>query len=694
MKNIVKFLITLFPFVIFAQNDTINKSEIDTANVVNLKQITVVKKKKAVEHLADRTIFDFSEQSILNSGSLMEGLKKIPGIIASESIDVVYQGKTLEIYMDGRPLRVSGSNLISFLEGLPANSIDRIEIITNPGAEFAATSGNAILNIISSRKAPNHTTLTYSGGYSFSNYDKIRNKVNNSVFLTSRYKNINWKVNIGESYKESWRNNEMIDLLNLTNDRILRYNFLRPSLSYNFKNMKLVIDYDMSYSNSDDNVIMNNNNNNITENKLMRNELGVSLQRFFNGSLQKKLETNFVYTNTNNSFFQNNIQNQNTSKNEIFSLKIDYSTPLKFLDKTKVNIGGRYDLENIGIDSKSLSSFDFKRNTISSYAEFQTKYNSFDFIIGARGEKYYNQGTFSNNKISYDEFKLFPNASIKYNITNSIFLVTNYNKKIRLPSVNALNPNNFIFESKDLSYNGNPYLLPTFYDNFAVKFNAFDYATLSYDVSYIKDDILFLVSRQANKLNYKYQNVPNLTVHTFTAGLPLPLMVFTKGFDELMKFNFDINKLDILYFYTDYQKFKSAQIGDRKGIWSFFVSGQFILPKDINFQVIYKITSTGNYKYFLIDRPMQNSLNFNISRKFLDNRLSISIYGNDILNTNETFVRTIPLSDGITTLQKVDSRNFGISLNYKILNSKKNEEINNEQFENKEQYNPEIVPNL
>jgi outer membrane receptor for ferrienterochelin and colicin len=53
--------------------------------------------------------------------------------------------------MDGRPLNISTTELNAF-EGMPANAIEKIEIITQPGAEFPAT-GGAILNIITNKNA-------------------------------------------------------------------------------------------------------------------------------------------------------------------------------------------------------------------------------------------------------------------------------------------------------------------------------------------------------------------------------------------------------------------------------------------------------------------------------------------------------------------------------------------------------------
>src|SRR5690606_22055195 len=121
-----------------------------------IEGVTVVKTKKAVEQKADRTIFDFSEQPQLNSGTLMEGVKKLPGLVVTDLAGMMYQGKILDVYMDGRPLNISSNELNGFLEGMPANSVERIEIITQPGAEFPATSGGAILNIITSKTAKNY----------------------------------------------------------------------------------------------------------------------------------------------------------------------------------------------------------------------------------------------------------------------------------------------------------------------------------------------------------------------------------------------------------------------------------------------------------------------------------------------------------------------------------------------------------
>jgi len=659
-------LLFLLPFATTAQVDTAKSAAADTLRNVTLEEV-----KKAVQHLPDRTIYDFSQQPALNAGNMMEGLKKLPGVIASESVGIMYQGRSLEVYMDGRPLRISGNALTAFLEGLPAGSIDRIEIITNPGAEYAATSGDAILNIVSARRASDHTTLTYSGSYSFSDEDRFRNKTNNGLFLTSRFRNVDWKVDFGQNYRENMLINELAGIAHLHNDRSVNYRYFRPGLTFGLRNAKIALDYDLILNNLDNSV------NDLTRldgtsNRDTRNTVSAAYQRLYRDH-RKKLELRAVYASSNSRFAQDFVRRNNLSEVGMYTFRADYGTPIAFLSESKFNVGAQYDREDIAVDDNQARSVDFRRNTLSSYAELQSKYGPFDLIAGLRGEDYDHTGAFAGDKIAYKRLKFFPNASIQYNIMPAVFVRGSYSKKTRLPSVSQLNPNNVILEHQRLSYGGNPHLRPTVYDNIGIKLSAFDYASIAYDVSRAGDDIMFFVQDDGGKVQYQYRNVPDLTVRTFSFALPIPLMLFTKGFDELFAFNFDLSKINILYFYTDYQKYRSTIIGDQPGIWTYFASGQFILPKEVTLQTIYKITRRGNYRYFLIDKDFQHSFDVSVSRKFMHDRLSVSLFGNDLFDTNRTTARTLPLLNGISTMQKADTRTFGISLSYKILTSKKGE---------------------
>ena len=217
-----------------------------------IKEVTITKTKKAVEQKADRTIFDFSEQPNLNTGTALEGIKKLPGLIVSDLTGMAYQGKMLDVYMDGRPLNITSNELSAFLEGMPANAIDRIEVVTSPGAEYPATSGGAILNIITSKSAKSYLTATYSGNYSFSNYDKYRSKTNNSILLNSKNRWFGWQLNVGQNYLENMKNNEVDGISSIFNDERNRGYFAKAALTFDFsQNDRLLLNYNLNYSNND-----------------------------------------------------------------------------------------------------------------------------------------------------------------------------------------------------------------------------------------------------------------------------------------------------------------------------------------------------------------------------------------------------------------------------------------------------------
>ena len=218
MKKILLSLSVLLSAMVIAQqtNETTN-SKIKEKEI---EGVVMTKTKKAVEQKADRTIFDFSEQAHLNNGNVLEGIKKLPGLVATDIAGMMYQGKILDVYLNGRPLNISSNELNSFLEGMPANSVEKIEVITQPGAEFPATSGGAIMNIITNKNANKYLTATYSGNYNFSNEDKLRSRTSNSLNLNARNKLFGWQLSVGQNYRESNLNSNQDNLMFANTDRI------------------------------------------------------------------------------------------------------------------------------------------------------------------------------------------------------------------------------------------------------------------------------------------------------------------------------------------------------------------------------------------------------------------------------------------------------------------------------------------
>ncbi|WP_262149739.1 outer membrane beta-barrel family protein [Chryseobacterium foetidum] len=649
--------------------------------------VTITKTKKAIEQKADRTIFDFSEQAHLNNGSVMEGVKKLPGLVASEMVGMMYQGKPLEVYMDGRPLNISSNELTAFLEGMPANSVDRIEVITQPGAEFPATSGGAIMNIITSKSAKNYLTAVYNGGYRFSNYDKYRSRFNNSISLNSRNKWFGWQVNLGQYYRESLSDSQFDLLTKNHSSSVGRTYYVNSAFTFELGKDRLLVNYDVSHNNNNSDITTDiflngrSTTDYLSNSEGLRQEVSATYQKKFDDK-NKKLDFKFTFNDSDSEFSQKNAANlsffdlENSSKFNLYNFKVDYSQPLKILNEGKMSFGALYDQQDFQALNRSTVNLDYSRQTLAGYLEFQATLKKFDFIAGARAENYDisgitraldNTGTLvQKDLIPFKKFKVFPNASIQYNLMKQLFANLNYNKKITLPSISVLNPNNTTLGTSVVTSSGNPNLQPTIYDNAEFKISAFDYAFISYNTSWVKDQIVQRITRNNNLISNEQVQVNRLRTHNFNFGLPIPFMLFNTPFSELMKFNVNPDKMNLLYLYAGYQLQELPDI-KTKGFWVYSIMGQFILPKDIRLQANYNIlTPKGNYFYFEIDKPLNNALDITVSKKFMSDRLNLSLYARDIFNQNKSVLLARSVGGTVFTSNKFDSRSFGVSVNYKI----------------------------
>ena len=657
-----------------------------------IKEVTITKTKKAVEQKADRTIFDFSEQPNLNTGTALEGIKKLPGLIVSDLTGMAYQGKPLSVYMDGQPLNITSNELNAFLEGMPANAIDRIEVVTSPGAEYPATSGGAILNIITSKSARSYLTATYSGNYSFSNYDKYRSKTNNSILLNSKNRWFGWQLNVGQNYREYMRNSEVDNISKIFNDERNRGYFAKAALTFDFsQNDRLLLNYNLNYSNNDVAVQSNGIYSGLsytredeTKSLGLRHEASATYQKRFSGS-DRKLDFKFTYTKRDNDFEQKNLfLNQiptnrfvldNSSDARTAEFKVDFSQPLNLFDKGKISVGGLYERLDFTTESRGITNLDYQRQTASSYVELQTTIGKLDFILGTRAEDYDISGTTYNSSThQYDDlhkfkqYRLFPNASVQYNITRGVNFSVNYNKKISLPSISLLNPNNSTYGNGNIQTTGNANLQPTIYDNISARISAFDYVFLGYNLNLVDNNLIQKISRSGDQVSSLNENISSARIHNFNIGFPIPLMIFTKPIKEIMGSMSRTNpdKVSFLYFFANYQLQRLPNITPN-GLLFLNATAQIILPKGIKLNAAYSlIPAKSGYFYLQLDEPMNNSLDISLSKKFMNNRLSVSLYVNDVFNTNKWAVRSIYQTPNVLMRGKNDTRTFGISVNYKI----------------------------
>lgn len=657
-----------------------NTPEKSVEKTTELNEVAIIKTKKVIEQKADRTIFNFADQPSLNTGSVLEGIKKLPGLIASDIAGMMYQGKQLDVFMDGRPLNISTNELNAFLEGMPANAIEKIEIITQPGAEFPATSGGAILNIITNKNAKNYLSATYTNSTSFTSYEEVRWRMNNSLLLSAKNKYFGWQLNLGQNYRESavWTSLEKLEnnttsLLSSTDaDRVGRNNYIKSALTFDIGKDRLLLNYDLTHNNNDSHTLGNGpdfSTNDASVSTGLRQDAVVTYQKKFENTA-KKLEFKFNYNSNENDFELSPLANSsstldNSSNQNLYNFKFDYSQPLKLSDEGKLSFGSLYEELLFDAQSKGVKNLEYRRRTAASYVELQTKFDKVNFIVGGRAEDYDITGNTDTAELTaFKQFRFFPNASAQYNFSKSINFNLNYNKKITLPSTSALNPNNTNYQNPNIDYSGNPNLQPTIFDNYEVKLSAFDYAFISYNISSAKNQVINRVTLTDDVVVNSNENIPEIKIHNFSVGMPIPYMLFTKGLEETMKMNVNPDTMNFLYVYAGYQYHEIPNV-DTNGFWMFNFMSQIVLPKQIKFVANYNyIIPKGNYFYFIAVEPFRNALDLTFSKKFLKDKLTLSIYADDVLNGNRNAFNSYETP--LLISNKMDSRKFGFSLNYKI----------------------------
>ena len=123
------------------------KMEIDAT--LNLEEIKVVGNLDVLKAGIDKKVYNVGEDLSVKGGTANDVLNNVPSVEVDQDGRVMLRGDgTVTILIDGRPSSLSGSNGKSLLDALPAGSIERIEVVTNPSAKYDPDGTSGIINIV------------------------------------------------------------------------------------------------------------------------------------------------------------------------------------------------------------------------------------------------------------------------------------------------------------------------------------------------------------------------------------------------------------------------------------------------------------------------------------------------------------------------------------------------------------------
>ena len=119
------------------------------ASTIAVEEVTVQGKRSTYQQTIDKKVFSVGSDLTSNSGSVSDLMQNVPSLQVDMEGNVSLRGsENVQILINGKPSALMGKNRAEVLQQLPANSVERIEVITNPSAKYKPDGTSGIINLI------------------------------------------------------------------------------------------------------------------------------------------------------------------------------------------------------------------------------------------------------------------------------------------------------------------------------------------------------------------------------------------------------------------------------------------------------------------------------------------------------------------------------------------------------------------
>jgi outer membrane receptor protein involved in Fe transport len=466
----------------------------------DLQSVTVTSTAKPQFEMGiDRKIFNVDKNLVSTGQTAVEVMKSIPNLNVDIDGNVTLRNATPTLLIDNRPTTLT-------MDQIPADIIDKVEIITNPSAKYDASGGNAgILNIVLKKNKKNG----YNGGIR-SGVD-MRGKFNGGGDLNVRDNKLNFSlsanINGRKSINSSKNEREILgtslpSFINTISDNTGNgsFNFYRAGMDYlpdnrnSFSLYTNIMKGGMGSIGTQTLDSLNNKPPTRLDNASNFDFLNKGGQLGFKHLFAEQgheITADFNYnesTSNNWSTVNSNFLNQRSNgagNNKNYTTNIDYAR--EFKNAVKFETGIRYNTRdefnsrdqfrnNIYLSSVSTK-YNYGENILAGYVNLNGKKNNLSYQIGLRAENRSYTVDVQNNK-GFDSlhFKksfpisLFPSAFVTYKVNDKQDVQLNYSKRINAPNFFQLQPFPDYTDPLNISV-GNPNLDPQFTHSFELGYN-------------------------------------------------------------------------------------------------------------------------------------------------------------------------------------------------------------------------------
>lgn len=543
-----------------------------------LQGVTVSSRKPIVEVKADRTILNVEGTINATGNDALELLRKSPGVTVDKDDNISLSGKNgVQVFIDGKPSPLSGTDLANYLKSLQSTQIESIELITNPSAKYEAAGNAGIINIRLKKNKAFGFNGSVNAGYNVGVYPKY----NGGIALNYRYK----KVNVFGNY--NYNNNKSQNKFNLYRTTNADSSFDQKSVmvnkneSHGFKvgadfyataksTFGVMVNGNISDSKGDnmsrthiaympskqvDRLLVANNistgdrsNINFNANYRFADTSGHELNidgdyGFYNGT-NDQYQPNKTYNANGTTLLQQEIYTTLTpSEIDIYSLKVDYEQNFK---KGRLGYGGK--ISYVKTDntlqrfnqtgSPSLednhNNFKYDENINALYVNYNKQLKGIMVQAGVRVENTHSKGHSTGFRYDYgtgmndpldtlldrNYTNAFPSAALTLNKNPMKQWSFTYSRRIDRPSYQNLNPFEFNLD-KYTFQRGNPNLRPQYTNSIGVT-HIYKYKlTTTLNYSHVADVFSTIPKSEGTRAFITNENIAKQDIVSLNVSMPV-----------------------------------------------------------------------------------------------------------------------------------------------------------------------------
>ena len=536
-----------------------------------LKEVEVKAKKPLIERQMDKLVVNVSASPLSAGSNGNDILRRAPGVRIDKDGNITVNGKSVEIWVDGKPSYLSGQQLKAMLDGTDGNTIEKIEIISNPSAKYDASGQGGIINIKTKRNMMKGLNGMLSAGYGGMYFGDVKRWLSQEMFsLMLNYRGEK-TYTFGQLTQVYSQNDIDFETYRKT-PAFENYSYSGYDLNFQYYMLKLGNDWyidsvntlgfilQVPYMTVQQRILDGRNyaytvvGNDTTSKSKSHTSAGtqspqhtanLNYTHTFNESLERELTVNVDYNRYNNK----NSNRQETDYDEliprslgldiksrqivdIYSAKLDFQT--KFWNTGMIECGVKYGLSttdnHMSTDSilnqvplsQTLQDFRYDEHVAAAYISVGKQFGEhWSVKLGVRGEYTYSLGNWQSadtvTRKSY--FNPFPTAYVGYTssplgkLQQPIAVSASYTRRIKRPNYWMLNPFRTYVDA--YSYQeGNTELTPEFNNDVELHFSWTQYLNMTFNFAHTQDMFSSKTTILPNGMSsIKWTNFGTCTTH-------------------------------------------------------------------------------------------------------------------------------------------------------------------------------------